>query len=91
MMRNWEVWHKWSLMNWNQPGFRTGIGMLVVWSLFWKGLALWKAARNDERYWFVALLILNTGGLLELAYLFVFAKQKLVLVSDPKPPRKSRI
>lgn len=90
MMRNWEVWNNWSLMNWDQPGFRTGMSLLVIWSLFWKGLALWKAARNDERYWYIALLVINTVGILELLYLFVFAKQKLVLVSEPGGSRKSK-
>ncbi len=65
-----------------------GFGLLAIWSLFWKGLALWKSARNDERYWFVALLVINTMGILEILYLFVFAKTKLVLVSEPKSSRK---
>ncbi|MBP9703046.1 hypothetical protein KBD69_05210 [Candidatus Woesebacteria bacterium] len=65
-----------------------GFSLLAIWSLFWKGLALWKSARNDERYWFVALLVINTMGVLEILYLFVFAKTKLVLVSEPKGSRK---
>ena len=85
MMRNWTDW---GMMDWNNPGFRTGFTLLALWSLFWKGLALWKAARNDERYWFVALLLVNTAGILEMLYLFIFAKQKLVLVSEPRSPRK---
>ncbi len=35
-----------------------------------KGLALWHAAKRDEKWWFVALLIINTLGILELCYLF---------------------
>lgn len=69
--------------------FGPGVGLLLIWTLLWKGLALWKSARNDQRYWFVALLITNTFGILELLYLFVFAKNKLVLVSEP-PTSKSR-
>ncbi len=52
------------------------IGVLLTWSLIWKGVALWKSARNNERAWFVAILIINTVGILEIAYLFFFAKQK---------------
>lgn len=44
--------------------------LLVVWVFFWKGLALWHAAKNNERGWFLALLILNTMGILEIVYLF---------------------
>lgn len=72
----------------NHPLAGWGFGALALWSLFWKGLALWKSARNDERYWFVALLVINTMGILEILYLFVFAKTKLVLVSEPKSSRK---
>jgi len=49
---------------------------LVVWSLVWTGWALWLAARRGEMAWFVALLLLNTAGLLEIFYIFFIAKQK---------------
>lgn len=48
--------------------------LLLVWSLVWKGLALWRAARLSQRNWFVIILVLNTAGILEIAYLFVFSK-----------------
>ena len=73
----------------SHPMMGWGFGALALWSLFWKGLALWKSARNDERYWFVALLVINTAGILEILYLFVFAKSKLVLVSEPQKPKKT--
>lgn len=49
---------------------------LFVWSLFWKGLALWHAAKLEQRNWFIVMLVVNTVGLLEIAYLFFFAKKK---------------
>lgn len=52
---------------------------LLIWSLFWKGMALWRASKNDQRNWFVIILVLNTVGILEIIYLFVFAKKKLTL------------
>lgn len=52
------------------------IGALVVWSLAWKGLALWKAAHREEKGWFVALLVLNTLGILDILYLYVFSKEE---------------
>ncbi len=45
--------------------------VLVIWTLFWKGWALWKSARRGEKYWFAALLIINLLGLLEMLYIFV--------------------
>ena len=44
--------------------------LLLVWTLFWKGKALWKSSQLDQKYWFVVLLIVNTFGLLEIFYLF---------------------
>jgi len=50
--------------------------ILIVWTMYWKGRALWKAARKTRKIWFIAILILNTMGLLEIAYLFLFDKDK---------------
>jgi hypothetical protein len=47
----------------------------VIWSFVWKGLALWKAARNGHRNWFIALLFINTLGILEILYIYVFSKR----------------
>ena len=54
----------------------TGFSLLLIWSLVWKGLALWKSARREESVWFVALLVLNTLGILEILYLFVFSRDR---------------
>ncbi len=53
-----------------------GISLLLIWSIFWKGLALWKSARENDKVWFIVLLILNTAGLLEILYIFVFSKRQ---------------
>ncbi len=53
--------------------------LVVVWSLIWKGLALYHAAGHKQNYWFIAVLLLNTAGILEIAYLFFFAEEKLNL------------
>lgn len=50
--------------------------IFAAWTLFWKGLALWRAARNDSRPWFIILLLVNTLGILEIIYLFIIAKSK---------------
>jgi hypothetical protein len=48
--------------------------ILLLWDLFWRGIALWKAARESQKYWFLALLILNTVGILPILYIFIFKK-----------------
>lgn len=35
-----------------------------------KGYALWNAAKRDEKWWFIILLVINTLGILELIYLY---------------------
>jgi len=52
------------------------IFLIALWTLPWKGIALWKAARLDDKKWFVALLILNTLAILEILYIFIFSKRK---------------
>jgi len=42
----------------------------LIWSFFWKGWALWKSAHKRQLIWFVALLMLNTLGFLEIVYIF---------------------
>ena len=59
------------------PSLTLGIFFLVaVWSLTWKGVALWYAARNHQKNWFIALIILNTLGILEIIYLLWFRRDK---------------
>ncbi|MCR4275713.1 MAG: DUF5652 family protein [Candidatus Wolfebacteria bacterium] len=50
--------------------------LAVLWVLPWKGVALWKAAKNNEKWWFVAILVVNTMALLEILYIFFFSKKK---------------
>jgi hypothetical protein len=49
---------------------------ILVWTVAWKGMALWKASRNNQPYWFIALLVINTVGLLEIVYLMWFQKKQ---------------
>jgi len=49
----------------------------IVWGFIWKALALWKAARNNSKAWFVILLIVNTTGILEILYIFFLHKFNL--------------
>jgi len=58
------------------PFWQPFILLLVLWSLFWKGLALWHSARKGQSWWFFILLILNTAGILEIIYLFGVLKLK---------------
>ena len=50
--------------------------LIIAWTVPWKGIALWKASRNNQKGWFIALLILNTLAILEITYIFYFSKKK---------------
>jgi len=62
----------WSFMaGWGWPLLM----LVLIWSVVWKGLALWKAARRGASVWFVVMLVVNTVGILEILYLYVFSKK----------------
>lgn len=62
-------------------GFPAAFGSLfilvILWSLVWKGLALWRAAKRGDMWWFIAFLFINTLGILEIIYLFLVSGAKL--------------
>lgn len=58
------------------PGFGVSFLLLILWTFFWKGLALWHSARKGQPWWFVILMIVNTVGILEIIYLFLVLKLK---------------
>ena len=60
---------------WLTPGIKLFLAVLVIWSIIWKGIALWKAARNNHTVWYVIMLIVNTAGILEIIYIFGFSKK----------------
>ena len=69
------------------------IGLLIfviVWSLFWKALALWKSARLSQPIWFVLLLVINTLGIFEILYIFLFSEIKLDEKSSNNFNKKKR-
>lgn len=49
---------------------------LGLWALIWKAFALYRAGANRSPGWFTAILLVNSLGLLEMSYLFVFGTRK---------------
>ena len=50
------------------------IVVILIWSAVWKLLALWKSARKGSPIWFILLAIINTVGILEILYIYVFSE-----------------
>ncbi len=65
-----------SMYSW-LPAFGGLFMLMMIWGLIWKGLALWHSGRRGQVWWFVAMLLINTAGILEIIYLFGFAKLKV--------------
>lgn len=58
------------------------LALLVGWSLVWKGFALWRSAGLRQKYWFIAILLINTLGILEIIYIFFVAKNYKVEIIE---------
>jgi len=70
-------------------GMKPVIYLLVVLDLILKGISLYKSARKDQRVWFVALLLINSLGILPIIYLLVNKDVQLVKTSvSPKKTAK---
>jgi len=61
--------------------------IIAIWDLCWKGVGLWKAGQNHHLAWFVAILVLNTVGILPMIYIGWFDKKNILdkkLISKKK-------
>jgi len=47
--------------------------IILVWTIPWKGVALWRSAKNNQPIWFIIFLLVNTLAILEILYIFVFS------------------
>ncbi|MBI5221096.1 MAG: hypothetical protein HY978_04680 [Candidatus Liptonbacteria bacterium] len=61
------------------------VPVAIAWSLPWKGVAIWKAIRRQHKIWFLALLVINTLGILEILYLFVFSRNEKLAAEEQAP------
>lgn len=57
---------------------------LMLWTLPWKGWALWIAAKNNHKWWFIALLLVNTLAILEIIYIFAIGRKALHRAKHPE-------
>lgn len=67
--------------------------VILVWSFVWKLLALWKSARKNHLVWFIVMGLVNTLGILEILYIYVFsdmAKSKRSAQHKPKQTKKRK-
>lgn len=58
--------------------FPTLMVVAILWDLIWKGLGMWAAARNNQKGWFIVILIVNSLGIVPIVYLAFFQGKKKV-------------
>ncbi|MBS3146896.1 hypothetical protein J4471_04330 [Candidatus Woesearchaeota archaeon] len=59
------------------PGILALLIILAIWEFIWKAIAMWRAAKNNHKIWYVILLIFNTAGILPIIYIYFFSKKKI--------------
>ena len=64
------------------------LSVILIWSIVWKLLALWKSARKGSLVWFIILGVVNTVGILEILYIYVFSEMKTK--KSARPSKRKR-
>jgi hypothetical protein len=72
------------------PGMKALFFVLFVWSVVWKLVALWKAAKHGQKGWFIGLYLLNVIGIPEMIYLGFFQKGEKNIIQRWKERRASK-
>ncbi|OGY56185.1 MAG: hypothetical protein A2119_00980 [Candidatus Colwellbacteria bacterium GWA2_46_10] len=67
------------------------IVLIQIWDLIWKSLALWRAARSRDVFWFVLLILVNSAGLLPAFYLFYMSKSPKRKILHIKMPSITKV
>ncbi len=67
----------------------SGIILISLWSILWKGMALWFSAKHKQKGWFIVLLVFNTMGILPLIYLIWNRPKSEKIKVEKKDTKKS--
>jgi len=77
--------------NYSFFSFTRGSGLLlyllIVVDVILRGITLYKSARKDQRLWFVALLVVNSLGILPIIYLIV--NKDIQMMGTSSLPKKT--
>lgn len=56
--------------------------LILLWTLPWKGWAIWLAARNYHRGWFIVLFLTSTLAILDIIYIFFIGRPEYKKVQE---------
>lgn len=49
---------------------------IFVWTIAWRIIACWQAAKRNQLYWFIFIFVFNTLGVMPILYLLFFRDMK---------------
>ena len=52
----------------------TWVYPILIWTIAWKAVGAWRAARDNNLLWFISFFIFNTFGVLPIVYIFFFRR-----------------
>jgi len=64
--------------------------VLMLLDIVLKGISLWISARQKQKYWFIALLVVNSVTILPIIYLLFFSKKSVLVEAKPVKGKKKR-
>ena len=50
------------------------IVIIMLWSIPWKAMVLWRTARKGQTGWFIFFMLINSAGIFEIIYLKITKK-----------------
>jgi methionyl-tRNA synthetase len=59
-----------------------------LFELVLKGFALWHSARGRQLAWYIAILVINSAGILPIIYLLFFKKKAATVKSVPAKKKR---
>ena len=72
-------------MNWGESqGLYKWFLLFLVIDLVLRGFALWRSARQEHKWWFIALLVINSLGILPGIYLLTHRESQKLATKKKK-------
>ena len=56
--------------------------IILAWTLPWKAVGLWKAARRGDMVWFIIILLTNTLAILDILYVYIWSNRPKKLINN---------
>ena len=79
--------YRWGAEN---PGFWKPLLPFMVLDLVLRGFALWRAAKKEQKWWYVIMLVVNSLGILPAVYLLTSRESEYSPLPKSKKTAKKK-